>query len=302
MDRKKFLKTGLLTGSAMLAGTGSMTDNVRKKRNTQNNFKLNYAPHFGMFQHHAGKDPVDQLKFMAARGFTALEDNGMKNRDVATQKRIAEQMEALDMQMGVFVAHKIYWQEPNLASGNENRLTEFLADIKDSIEVARRVNAKWMTVVPGHVDLRKDTGYQTANVIEALRRASDILEPHGLIMVLEPLNPRDHPGQFLKKIPQAYQICRAVDSPSCKILFDIYHQQVAEGNILANVTANLDKIGHIHVADVPGRHEPGTGELHYPNILAALDEAGYDGTVGFEFTPTNSEEEAFTAIRELLAD
>ena len=108
--------------------------------------------------------------------------------------------------MGVFVAHKIYWDKPVLTSGNQNSREEFLDDIKKSIEVAKRVDAKWMTVVPGHVDLKLNFSYQTANVIETLKRASSILEPHGLTMVLEPLNFRDHPGLFLSESPQAFNM------------------------------------------------------------------------------------------------
>lgn len=286
MDRKKFLKNSLLTGTAALSSVGVMANSTKsnRRRETHNNdFKLNYAPHFGMFEHHAGKDLVEQLKFMAERGFTALEDNGMRGRDVSTQKRIAVEMERLDMDMGVFVAHRIYWREPNLASGDEEKLQEFLDDIRDSVEVAKRVNAKWMTVVPGHVDLGLEMDYQTANVVEALRKASEILEPHGLVMVLEPLNHwTDHPGMFLSEIPQAYQICRAVDSPSCKILFDIYHQQITEGNIIPNIDKAWEEIAYFQIGDNPGRNEPGTGEINYRNIFKHIYDKGFDGILGME--------------------
>ncbi len=150
-----------------------------------------------MFKVSAGEDLIDQLKFMADTGFRAFEDNGMKGRTVEMQEKIAAQLAKTNMEMGVFVAHKIYWDKPCLTSGNQNLLEDFLKDISDSVEVARRVNAKWMTVVPGYVDLRKHMGYQTANVVDALRRSSEILEPRNLVMVLEPLNFRDHPGMFL---------------------------------------------------------------------------------------------------------
>lgn len=137
--------------------------------------------------------------------------------------------------MGVFVAHKIYWKEPNLASGDLDFREEFLSQIKESVEVAKRVNAKWMTVVPGHVDLRLNMGYQAANVTESPKRVAEILEPHDLTMVLEPLNFKDHTGLFLSESPQAFEVCKAADSPSCKILFAIYHQQIQEGNLIPNI-------------------------------------------------------------------
>ena len=156
-----------------------------------------------MFKSHAGEDLISQLDFMAEYGFKSFEDNEMRMRPKATQNQIAETLIKNGMTMGVFVGHKIYWDQPNLTSGNTDLRDEFLADIRSSIEVAKRVNAKWMTVVPGYVDLKLQEGYQTAHLIEALRRACDLLEPEGLVMVLEPLNPRDHAGQFLSKIPQA---------------------------------------------------------------------------------------------------
>ena len=186
------------------------------------------------------------------------------------------------MQMGVFVAHTIFWTEPNLAGGKAEGRELFLKEIQESVEVAKRVNAKWMTVVPGHVDLRKDMGYQTAHVVESLKRAAEILEPHGLVMVLEPLNKRDHPGLFLTKAAQAYEICKAVDSPSCKILFDIYHQQITEGNLIPNIEASWEEIAYFQVGDNPGRREPTTGEINYLNVFKHIHAKGFNGIIGME--------------------
>tara|TARA_R110000737_G_scaffold301527_3_gene308519 strand:- start:1529 stop:2311 length:783 start_codon:yes stop_codon:yes gene_type:complete len=235
-----------------------------------------------MFKHHAGEDPIAQLEFIANQGFTAFEDNEMRNRPVELQERMAKTMMKHGIEMGVFVAHKIYWKVPNLTSGNQNHRNEFLADIKGSIEVAKRVNAKWITVVPGYVDLSKNEGYQTANVIESLKQASGILEPHGITMVLEPLNFRDHAGQFLTKIAQAYQICKVISSPSCKILFDIYHQQIQEGNIIPNIDLAWDEIEYFQVGDNPGRQEPTTGEINYVNVFQHIHNKGYEGIIGME--------------------
>ncbi|MGA0256029.1 MAG: hydroxypyruvate isomerase family protein, partial [Rhodothermales bacterium] len=252
------------------------------KGDTGSTFNLNYAPHLGMFREHAGTDPVDQLNFMADEGFRAFEDNGMKGRELTVQEAMAQTMANRGIQMGVFVAHTIFWKEPNLASGREDWREQFLTEIRESVDVAKRVNATWMTVVPGHVDLRKDMGYQTANVIESLRRASDILAPHGLVMVLEPLNPRDHPGLFLSKMAQAYAICRAVDSPACKILDDLYHQQITEGNLIPNIDACWDEIGYFQMGDNPGRKEPTTGEINYRNVFKHIHSKGFKGVMGME--------------------
>ncbi len=245
-------------------------------------FNLNYAPHLGMFQHHAGEDLIAQLEFMADQGFRAFEDNGMPNRPLEQQQKIARTLADKGIEMGVFVAHKIYWKEANLASGDPTKRQEFLEDIKNSIAVAKRVNAKWMTVVPGHLDLSLPMGYQTAHVVESLKQAAGLLEEHGLIMVLEPLNFRDHPGLFLTTSSQAYQLCKSVGSPSCKILFDIYHQQIQEGNLIPNIEQCWDEIAYFQIGDNPGRKEPTTGEINYRNVFRFIYEKGYSGILGME--------------------
>lgn len=283
MERRQFIKAGALVGTGVIAGAG-VSKAFGKTETTlrASEFKLNYAPHFGMFRNSAGNDLVDQLQFMYDQGFRSMEDNGMKDRSVEMQEKIASKMNSLGMSMGVFVAHKIYWQEPNLAGGDEDKREEFLRQVKESVEVAKRVNARWMTVVPGHVDLRKEMGYQTANVVESLKQASAILEPHGMIMVLEPLNFRDHPGLFLTKAAQAYSICKAVDSSSCKILFDIYHQQIQEGNLIPNIDLAWNEIAYFQIGDNPGRKEPTTGEINYMNVFQHIHSKGYSDILGME--------------------
>lgn len=299
MNRRSFVKNNFIAsvfaGLAPAAALGFDWENPQSNR-SKNNFNLKYAPHLGMFSALAGKDEIDQLNFMADQGFTAFEDNGMKGRAIALQEKMTSTMAQRNITMGVFVAHKIYWTEPNLASGDKSKQEEFLSEIKESVEVAKRVNAKWMTVVPGHVDLRLNLQYQTANVIDTLKRASEILEPHNITMVLEPLNFRDHPGLFLSESPQAYTICKAVDSPSCKILFDIYHQQIQEGNLIPNIEKCWDEIAYFQVGDNPGRKEPTTGEINYNNIFKFIHSKGFEGVVGMEHGNSQSGKEGETAV------
>ena len=279
MKRRNFIQNSTLTAASLMAVNPLFSNNNSKPNHVYN---LNYAPHFGMFKNHAGSDIFNQLEFIKDQGFKAFEDNGMKNRDAKTQEKIGNFLSNNNMKMGVFVAHKIYWNEPNLASGDLNKRSEFLNDISTSVEVAKRVNAKWMTVVPGHLDLRKDMNYQTQNVIETLKQASGLLEKHDLTMVLEPLNFRDHPGLFLTESPQAFQICKAVNSKSCKILFDIYHQQIQEGNLIPNIEASWNEIAYFQIGDNPGRNEPTTGEINYKNIFKYIYDKGFNGVLGME--------------------
>lgn len=284
MKRRKFIQKSLVGSAVLATAPGAILAQKGIDASTVEpyKFKLRYAPHDGMFRQSAGEDILDQLRFMADQGFTAFEDNGMSGRDVAVQEKMGQLMAQLGIQMGVFVAHKIYWTEPSLASGNQERREEFLTAIRNSVDIAKRVNAKWMTVVPGFMDLRQNKEFQTAHVVETLKRACDILEPHGLVMVLEPLNFRDHPGLFLTDVPQAYSICKAVDSPSCKILYDLYHAQIQIGNLIPNIDLAWEETAYFQIGDNPGRKEPTTGEINYRNIFKHIHAKGYTGVLGME--------------------
>ncbi|WP_282178891.1 hydroxypyruvate isomerase family protein [Maribacter stanieri] len=298
MKRRSFIqKSALSTGALTMTGTLTYANSLTNTTNAHQ-FNLKYAPHIGMFKHLAGDDPIAQLNFMADQGFTAFEDNEMRKRPIDVQEKMADTLKKRGLEMGVFVAHEIYWKEPNLASGDLDKRIEFLNDIKSSIDVAKRVNAKWMTVVPGHLDLKLRMGHQTANVVESLKQASALLEPHGIVMVLEPLNFRNHPGLFLTDSPQAYEICKAVNSPACKILFDIYHQQIQEGNLIPNMEAAWSEIAYIQIGDNPGRNEPTTGEINYYNVFKWIHEQEFNGVLGMEHGNSRDGKEGELAVIE----
>ena len=279
MNRRKFTQSTLVAGLGIATGPSLFAQSVAV---APHSFNLNYAPHLGMFKNMAGDDPIDQLNFMADQGFTAFEDNNMNTRTIALQEKMAATMRKRNLTMGVFVAYKDF-RNPTLASGKADARKDFLDQIKMAVPVAKRVNAKWVTVVPGTVDLKLVEDYQTANVIESLKQASAILEPHGIVMVLEPLNwYRNHAGLFLKESPQAFQICRAVNSPACKILFDIYHQQIQEGNLIPNIEKCWDEIAYFQIGDNPGRKEPTTGEINYKNIFKYIHSRDFTGVMGME--------------------
>ena len=278
MKRRSFVK-GLAAGSAV-AGLSGMTCAAGTVTTQNRSFKLKYAPHFGMFENHAGKDLIDQLNFMAEAGFTALEDNGMMGRPVEMQTRIGETLAKLGMTMGVFVVDKGGNSANSLAAGKQEYVDIFLDGCKRAVETAKRCNAKWMTVVPGDFERDLPIGIQTANVIEALRRGAEIFEPHGLVMVLEPLS--DTPNLFLRHSDQTYLICKGVNSPSCKLLYDIYHMQKNEGQLITNIERCWDEIPYFQIGDNPGRKEPTTGEINYKNIFKYIHEKGYTGVMGME--------------------
>ena len=280
LDRRSLIKSAVAASAAALApaafAAGAPQDAAKKS------FRLNYAPHFGMFGEHGKGDIDGELAFMADQGFRAIEDNGMRGRPVEEQERIRKGLDKHGMTMGVFVTHADFGKV-TFASSSKGVREAILKDVTESVEVAKRVGAKWTTVVPGRYDQRLEWDYQTANVIENLRFAAEIMEKAGVVMVLEALNPfRDHPGLFLTKIPQTFMICRAVKSPSCKILFDMYHQQITEGNIIPNIEKAWSEIAYFQTGDNPGRNEPGTGEMNYKNIFKKIHELGFQGVIGME--------------------
>lgn len=280
MKRRSFIqKTTLSTAALSLGGTISYANSMINTMGAHN-FNLKYAPHIGMFKHLAGDDPIDQINFMADQGFTAFEDNNMMKRDINLQHKIGQTLANRGMTMGVFVVDKGGNMANTLAAGNKDFINIFLDGCRKAVETAKRVNAKWMTVVPGSYQKDLPIGIQNANVIEALRRGAEIFEPHGLTMVLEPLS--DSPDLYLQTSEQSYLICKGVNSPSCKILYDIYHMQKNEGHLIHNMNLTWNEIAYIQIGDNPGRKEPTTGEINYRNVFKWIYEKGYTGVLGME--------------------
>jgi len=243
-------------------------------------FNLNYGVHDGMFKNHAGDDFIEQIKFAYDRGFRSIEDNGMSGRTEDQQKKIGDTLAKLGMAMGVFVQPGLGNDSNMLASGKADQVEKFITSCKQAVEIAKRINSKLVTVVPGDFVRNLPIGVQTGNVIEAIKKGTAILEPHGVIMVLEPLS--DNPDLFLRTPDQAYAICKAVGSPSCKILYDMYHVQRNQGNIIPTLDLVYDEIGYYQIGDNPGRKEPGTGEVNYKNIFKHIYNKGYRGVLGME--------------------
>jgi hydroxypyruvate isomerase len=278
---------------AISAGTSTARAAAPTKK-----FKLKYAPNFGTFRQHAGDDLIDQLKFMADQGFSAMFDNGLMRKSKDVQEKIAKEMSRLDMTLGPFVLYADFGVKSFVTRDPEIR--KMLIDLmKQGIECAKRVNAKWALVVPGAFDPGLEWDYQTANVVENLRYCADVVESSGLVLVLEPLNAwTNHPGLFLTKIPQAYQICRAVNRPSIKIVDDIYHQQITEGNLIPNIDMAWSEIASFHLGDNPGRKEPGTGEINYRNIFKHIHKKGYQGVLCMEHGRSRRGKEGEVALIE----
>jgi hydroxypyruvate isomerase len=280
MERRGFIKRLGLGAAAVSAASALPLSAFAKGKVAGAPFKLDFAPHFGMFKQHAPGGIVDELRFMADQGFRSLEDNGLLKRPLAEQELIGKTLADLGMRMGVFVVDGGDNWKVSLASGKAEFMDNFLATCRASVESAKRVNAKWMTVVPGYFERNLPIGVQTGHVIDALKRGAEIFEPHGLTMVLEPLS--DNPDLFLRHADQTYMICRAVGSPACKLLYDAYHMQRNEGNLIATMEKTWSEIAYIQIGDNPGRKEPGTGEINYGNVFQFIHKKGFTGILGME--------------------
>jgi hydroxypyruvate isomerase len=305
--RRNFLKNAAGAGAAFLAApafaASSQTTGTRRKISAaEKPFKLKYAPYLDMFQEHAGKDPLSNISFCADMGFRAVFDNGLPGRSTEEQNKIAAHVQKLGMELGPFVLYADFAVTSFVINTPEVRQM-LTAKMKEGIELSKRTGAKWALMVPGHYDDKLHHDYQTANVIDNLRLCCDIAEPAGLTIVIEPLNTlHDHPGLFLNGIPQAYQICRAVNRPSCKIVNDIYHQQITEGNLIPNMDAAWSEIAAFHLGDNPGRQEPGTGEINFRNIFKHIHEKGYQGVLCMEHGKSLSGKEGEIRLIEAYRD
>jgi hydroxypyruvate isomerase len=280
MKRSEFIKSSALFGLSIAGGKAVQASHLALSNKAEKTFNLDYAPHAGMFAAHAGNNFIDQIKFMHDQGFRSIEDNGLMARPITMQEEIGNILAKLGMTMGVFVIDKGGNGANTLAAGKQEHIDIFLKGCRQAVDVAKRVNAKWLTVVPGDFERNLPIGIQTGNVIEALRRGAEILEPQGLVMVLEPLS--DTPNLFLRNTDQTHLICKGVNSPSCKILYDIYHMQKNEGNLIPSMEKCWDEIAYIQIGDNPGRREPTTGEINYRNVFKYINNKGYKGILGME--------------------
>ncbi|MCY7357439.1 MAG: TIM barrel protein [Rudanella sp.] len=279
MHRRTFVRNTLTAGAAVMASMDAVRASPAEKTPP---FKTKFSPEFGIFKGLAPTDPVDEVKWGYDQGFRAWENTMLRSRPVAEQERISQAVQRLGMEFGQFVG-TITFEDITFAGRDTSLRDAVLADVRASVEVAKRMNTKYIHNVLGVADPRLPWDFQLANAIDLLKRIADIYEPHGLVMVMESMNHRvDHPNMFLHTIPQAYALAKAVGSPSVKVLFDFYHVQVQEGHLLPTLDYAWDEIAYIQVGDTPGRKEPTYGEINYPNVIKHIYDKGYRGFVGME--------------------
>lgn len=269
-------------------------------------FTMNYAAHLGnmspdegMFRHHAGPDPVDQIRFAGERGFAGIEDNWMKWRETSVQQAIGRELERSGLKMGVMVNTAVY-DRPTFVLNDMEERERLMEEVRETSMAAKRVGARFVTTLSGTAHPSLPAAYQTANMIENLKWAGDVAEQEGIVLAIEPINHKGWPGTFVTDIGHAYMIARSVGMPSVKILYDFWHQQIHGGDLLENLDLAWDEIAYVQIADNPGRSEPGTGEINYASIMRRLHERGYGGLIGLEFDPVGEGISGERAVLEAL--
>jgi len=252
-------------------------------------WKLRLASHIGLsqpdndglFKHLAGNDPVDQIKFAAEQGFSGIEDNFLKLRSVEMQEKIGRTLEEYGLEMGCFV-NNLVLDHPTFVSNTPEARWILIQQLQETIEVAKRVNGKYVTTLSGPLDSRLERDYQTINMIENLKYCAELAESAGIILGMEPITGKWWHGTFMTTIPHAFLMVKVVNSPAVKLIFDVFQAQMESGCIIESIDRTWDEIVCFQIADVPERTEPMTGEINYQAILQHIHSKGYTGLVEME--------------------
>lgn len=279
-NRREWIAAGLAAVGTACGGEGSGESTEVEETAKTHQWHLRYAPRMGLLGDEVGID--QHVEIYAEYGFRDFEFNGLHQTlslDEAADLR--RKMDSLAMEMGVFVVNSGGWKGDALVDRKFH--DGFLADVRRAVEYHQVMRNRWATVTSGlsvdYLSLER----QTQNVVEGLKKAAEIVEQTDLTLVLEPLNVLvDHAGYHVVTSEHAARIIDEVGSDHVKILFDIYHQQISEGNLINNINRYWDRIAYFQVGDVPGRKEPGTGEIRYTRIFREIYEKGYQGILGME--------------------
>lgn len=240
-----------------------------------------------------GRPFPERIRAAAAAGFSQVEFWTARDKDV---EKIGEALRETALTVTCFVS------EPTGRLVDPETHAAFLWGIQQSTELAVRLNARNLIVVSG--DARRDVerSSQRDALTEALKRAAPIASVGGVRLLLEPLNTRvDHPGYFLDSTAEGLDVIRDVNDPSVRLLYDLYHSVVMGEDPHHVLAGSGHLVGHVHIADAPGRHEPGTGTIDWPLQLAALRKAGYSGPIGLEYQPSRDTVSSLRLIRQLSA-
>lgn len=298
LTRRGFLSAaaGAAAGAA-LAGEAPARAQANGQGNASNAGKpgkVRLSVTWGM----VGRFPVaEAFDHLTELGYDAYEMFDWRNPD--TLAAFAEQHKAHKLECSCLVGNKGV-TAPGCSLTNPAERDAFLKEMEACAEACKAVDCKQILTLTGNDVPGMSREAMTESCVAGLKAVAPMLEQKGLQCCIEILNiHRDHPGYFLHYIADGVQMVEAVGSPSVKLLFDLYHNQIMEGNLIEKVRKNLKHVIHFHIGDVPGRHQPGTGEINYRNVYRAILDTGYTGTAALEYGPTVPVLEDLAAQRKL---
>ena len=220
---------------------------------------------------------LERIDAVAESGFSAFEFWDWRSKDI---EGIIKRKQKYNLNVSAFMI------EPMGRIVDYKTKEEFIRGFKSSLKISKKLECPNLLVTVGNEvkDLKRKKQHE--NIVKCLRDVAKLAEKDDVTLVMEPLNVLvDHKGYYLYSSSEGFDILKEINSPNVKLLYDIYHQQITEGNLIETITKNINLIGHFHIADVPGRHEPGTGEINYVNVFRSIDKTNYNGYVGLEFIP-----------------
>ncbi len=284
-----------LTAAATVAGSSAIIGRQARSQTPESHGPtwLNYAVNIEMTW---TKLPYpERIRKVKEAGFAFYEFWPWRNKDL-------DQIAALNRELGLttsqFSSSPVKGFGHGITNPDPARREEFVEEIRTAVAAAKKLGVRTLCVVAGEETKGYSRDEQTAAVVSCLKAGAKVVEPEGITLILEPLNILvDHPRQLIVHSAHAARVLKAVGSPNVKMLFDIYHQQISEGNLSGNIKHYHDLIGYYQLADHPGRHEPFTGEINYPFVLKTIHDVGYTGVIGMEMSPKGDPMAGFAALR-----
>ena len=299
LSRRTFLTaTGACAGTFVAATTPGAAAPPGEVESSRDGTWLTYAVNVEMTWNRLPF--LDRLRKVKEAGFSHYEFWPWRDKDIDAILKLNQELGLTATQ---FSASPVKGFGHGITNPDPARRDEFEEEIRSAVPVAKKLGVQKLCVVAGEETPGYSRDDQTRAVIAALKAGARIVEPEGITLILEPLNILvDHPRQLIVHSAHAAEVLKAVGSPNVKMLFDIYHQQISEGNLSGNIRRYRDLIGYFQLADHPGRHEPTTGEIAYPFVLRTIHDVGYRGAIGMEMSPKADPMAAFQAIRRVDAE
>lgn len=263
-------------------------------------FRVKFAPSPRHFKDFKGKPYLDQMKKAHDLGFRAWEDNNLLKQEPKVQEQVGTFIQEHGWTMGVSVAST--GRGASFYRASEDQQEAILHDVKLAVEASKRAGQKWFTFLPGARDKDAPVEEQLSGACDLMKRCCDLFDEAGLVFVLEPVSHSiAKKPVLLETFAEGYQLCQAVGRPSCKLLADYYHQQQVRGDLIRQTNKCWDEIAYVQFGDVPGRKQPGTGEINYPNVTKHLLKKGYQGLIGLEHGIQGQRADLVKAYREIDA-